>query len=659
MVRTAEEDLEDYIWGKCKEQNYLERVVQCDQLISGNILRRVSQIDESLNKQLRKGVEENLSRLLEQTTALEALDCTQRSVHSEMNEVYENCDRFAKVLNSLLCDYRKMTTKLEQLTLERNLTTDVIRCEELIDSLEKRHEIVKRSEIICEIKGIVSDNPDLLLVSWLRENLTERLKAVENEVRRSAADDMRRGLISLNASLVTSAIRALSNLGVIEAELEVQLSSSAAELDVKLVELSSAADNSVRLLPQCINYIHSQLEQYALLGSAQLMKFVEKLARIIRARVPLDAPFSLRFVQQMSRVLSSRPECSAPIIEALRPLKNSILSQSLGRLHQIVDQYDFTAIQSSVFVDTLVSAIEEEVKRLEWDVELREEAQRNTQKCLDMVAKRLESEIKLDAENLLLGDRLRSDQAKNYRLLEIASSIIALWPSQANSLVSFEQESVSAIMEAIRQSIFTITASMHHELNGSKGISPYMQELLGYIGRVEFHFSHFPSTIRRNSALPSISDYIIQLFIVNATLVRPLSKPVREQLHTDLEKLLVEVHSKLSPSLKFPNRTHLLSLFSHEESSVACSMGDDSLPAWIYIHALICDSPDTLISPHVSVQWPIEQYVKWCCENSDLEIISFLNGLMTSYTTQVINRHETEYVPHYPRIMELIKKAAE
>ncbi|ETN83948.1 hypothetical protein NECAME_01741 [Necator americanus] len=269
-----------------------------------------------------------------------------------------------------------MTTKLEQLTLERNLTTDVIRCEELIDSLEKRHEIVKRSEIICEIKGIVSDNPDLLLVSWLRENLTERLKAV----RRSAADDMRRGLISLNASLVTSAIRALSNLGVIEAELEVQLSSSAAELDVKLVELSSAADNSVRLLPQCINYIHSQLEQYALLGSAQLMKFVEKLARIIRARVPLDAPLSLRFVQQMSRVLSSRPECSAPIIEALRPLKNSILSQSLGRLHQIVDQYDFTAIQSSVFVDTLVSAIEEEVKRLEWDVELREEAQRNTQK---------------------------------------------------------------------------------------------------------------------------------------------------------------------------------------------------------------------------------------------------------------------------------------
>ncbi|EYC27750.1 hypothetical protein Y032_0008g160 [Ancylostoma ceylanicum] len=383
--------------------------------------------------------------------------------------------RFAKTLDSLLRDYREMTTKLEQLVLERNITADAIRCEELIESLEKRHEIVKRSEIICEIKGIVADDPDLLSISWLRDTLTTRLKAVENEVRRSAADDMRRGLVSLNASLVTSALRALSNLGVLEAELEVQLSSSAAEVDVKLVELSSALDSSVRLLPQCVNLIHSQLEQCALLGATQLTKFVEKLARIIRARVPLDAPFSLRFVQLMSRVLNSRPECSGPLIEALRPLKNAILSQSLGRLHQIVEQHDFATIQNSVFVDKLVAAIEEEMKRLEWDVELREEAQKNTQKCLDIVAKRLESEIKLDVENLLLGDRLRSDQHKNYRLLEIMNTLAAKWPSQAKSLLAVENESVAVIMEAIRQSIFSIIASMHREMDDSKGISPYMQ----------------------------------------------------------------------------------------------------------------------------------------------------------------------------------------
>ncbi|VDM83787.1 unnamed protein product [Strongylus vulgaris] len=271
-------------------------------------------------------------------------------------------------------------------------------------------------------------------------------------------------------------------------------------------------------------------------GKPQLMKFVEKLARIIRARVPLDAPFSLRFVQQMSRVLNSRPECAAPLFESLRPLKSSIISHSLARLHQIVEQHDFATVQNSVFVDMLVSAIEEEMKRLEWDMELRAEMQKNTQKCLDMVAKRLESEVKLDSENLLLGDRLRGDQLKNYRLLEIANNLAAKFPSQATSLLTFEQESVSSIMEAIRGSVFTIIASMHREMNGSKGISPYMQELLAYIGRIGFHFSHFPSTIRHTSALSSMSDYIIHIFIVHATLVRPLTDLIREQLHTDLEK---------------------------------------------------------------------------------------------------------------------------
>ncbi|KHJ97460.1 hypothetical protein OESDEN_02556 [Oesophagostomum dentatum] len=489
MVRTVEEDLEDYVWGKCKEQEYLERVVRCDEFTAANILRKVSQIDETLNRQLRKGVEENLSRLLEQTTALEALDSTQRSVHSEMNEVYENCDKFAKTLDSLLCDYREMVTKLERLVLERNLTADAIRCEELMDSLDKRHEIVKRSEIICEVKGIVADNPDLLSITWLRDTLTTRLKAAENE---------------------------------------------------------------------------------------------------------------------------------------------------------------------------LTSAIEEEIKRVEWDVDLRAEMQRNTQKCLDMVAKRLETEVNFDSENLLLGDRLRSDQIKNYHLLEIVNNLAARWPLQAKSLLVFEQESVSTIMNAIRESIFTITASMHREMNSSKGVSPYMQELLAYIGRIELHFSHFPGTIRHTSALSSIADYIVQLFIVNATLVRPLTDCVREQLYTDLEKLLDALDSKLTSSLKYPNRDQLLALFSSEKSILSYNIDEDgALPAWVYIHALIAMSPDTLVSPHTSVEWPIEQYVKFCCEHPDLEIISFLNGLMTSYTASVINRHETQYVPQYPQIMDLIKKGTE
>lgn len=597
-----------------------------------------------------------MSRLLEQTTALEALDCTQRNVHSEMNDVYENCDKFARTLDALLNDYRNSIEKLEYLIVEKNLATDALKCEDLLDALEKRNEIVKRSEIISEIRGIVADNADLLSITWLKEALTTRLKAVENEVRRSAADDMRRGLVSLNASLIASAVRALENLGVLEAELEVQLSSAATEVDVKLVELANSSDSSVRLIQQCVNLIHSQLEQCALLGKSQLMKFVEKLARIIRARVPLDAPFGLRFIQQMSRVLNSRPECAGPLFEALRPLKSSILSHSLARLHKIVEDQDFSTTQNWMFADVLISAVEDEVKRLEWDNELREETQKNIQKCLSMVAKRLESELKLAPENLLLGDRLRSDQLKNYRLLEVANSLAAKWPTQATALLTFEHDAVSVIMESIRESIFTIVGAVHREVLGSKEVSPYMQELLAYIGRVEFHLSHFPSVIRCTAALSALADYIIQLFLLNATLLRPLTDAIRRQLRADFNSLLDAVDTKLSPSEKYQDRDKLLSVFSIGQEG-STDVHDAQLPAWVYVHILIADSPSSLVSPNASVEWTVEQYVKWCCEHSDLEIISFLSGLMTSYTTSVINRHETQYVPHYPTIMELVKKA--
>lgn len=68
-----------------------------------------------------------------------------------------------------------------------------LRCEDLLDALEKRNEIVKRSEIISEIRGIVADNADLLSITWLKEALTTRLKAVENEV--SCRKSLKRGFV--------------------------------------------------------------------------------------------------------------------------------------------------------------------------------------------------------------------------------------------------------------------------------------------------------------------------------------------------------------------------------------------------------------------------------------------------------------------------------
>lgn len=127
----------------------------------------------------------------------------------------------------------------------------------------------------------------------------------------------------------------------------------------------------------------------------------------------------------MGRVLQSRPECSlGPLEDALRPLKASLLSHSLKRLHGIIDEHDFTAGHATAFVDVvcglliflvwepltfillplqLNSAIEEELAKTEFDIDLRDEMQRNIRKSIDMVAKRFEIETKLEPEHLLFG----------------------------------------------------------------------------------------------------------------------------------------------------------------------------------------------------------------------------------------------------------------
>ena len=56
----------------------------------------------------------------------------------------------------------------------------------------------------------------------------------------------------------------------------------------------------------------------------------------------------------MGRMLNSRPECSlGPLDDALRPLKNSVLSQSLQRLYSLIENHDFSTGHANAFVDVV------------------------------------------------------------------------------------------------------------------------------------------------------------------------------------------------------------------------------------------------------------------------------------------------------------------
>ncbi|CCD65163.1 Conserved oligomeric Golgi complex subunit 5 [Caenorhabditis elegans] len=655
MSGRVDEQLDDFLWGKTDVKDYLKKVAECDSSVAESLNRKVAGLHDTLDKQLRKGVETNLPRLLEQVPALQSLEDTLHSVQMRMTSVTKESNRLATVCDDLTTKLREQTRQLEATMLKRNMASDAQRCEELFESLEKRSDLVKKAEITSEIKEILNDNKNLRKIGWLKNMVDTKLKVAENEVRRSGAEELKRGLASLNSSMVVSAQRALRTLNYLDSELEVLLSSSVVDLDKKLMELSnSSPEVANKSLPVVAATIQSHLEQAAMLGEVYKKKFSEKLARLIRSRVPLDTPYALRFVQQLGRVFNSKGDSSPALNDSLRPLKNSLLTHSLARLHKLVEENDFSTAHANAFVDLINSAMEEEHRKVDWDAELSQKMSNNIEKCIEIIAKKLEANLHLQRDDLLLGDRLTANQMTNYRLIQTADGITKRWPAESKSVTAIQKETLDAIVIEVKNSIRAIVARMHVETRGmTKSVAPYMQELLTYINHIDMHMAHVSRAVCHSHVLSQIAEYVIDSFILNATLVRSHASDERQLIVIDFSRLLEAVRSMEWPS-KYGDTTRLLDLFG---SDVDVMLRVEGVKKSILIQLLVSDSPSELPLPNQSVKWTPEEYVKWYEEHTELEVLAFLNGLVSSYNSSVISRGQQHYVDHYPRIVKLLQNA--
>ncbi|EGT50697.1 hypothetical protein CAEBREN_29159 [Caenorhabditis brenneri] len=584
MSGRVDDQLDDFLWGKTDVKDYLKKVAECDSSVADSLGRKVAGLHETLDKQLRKGVETNLPRLLEQVPALQSLEDTLHSVQMRMTSVTNESNRLATTCEELTTRLREQTRQLEATMIKRNMASDAQRCEELFEALEKRSDLVKKAEITAEIKEILNDNKNLRKIGWLKNMVDGKLKVSENEVRRSGAEELKRGLASLNSSMVISAQRALRTLNYLDSELEVLLSSSVVELDKKLMELStSSPDVANKNLPVVAASIQSHLEQASMLGDGYKKKFSEKLARLIRSRVPLDTPYALRFVQQLGRVFNSKGENSQVLNDSLRPLKNSLLTHSLSRLHKLVEENDFSTAHANAFVDLINSAMEEEHRKVDWDAELSLKMNSNIEKCIEIIAKKLEANLHLQRDDLLLGSRLTANQMTNYRLIQTADGIIKRWAFRIEKHRCDSKETLDAILTTVK------IRSMHDETRDDQSCS-YMQSF----------------------------------------------SPVR---------------SMEWPS-KYGDTSRLLDLFGKD---VDFMLKVEGVRKSILVQLLISDSPSEVPLPNQSVKWTPEEYVAWYEDHSELEVLAFLNGLVTSYNSSVISRGQQQYVEHYPRIVKLLQ----
>ncbi|VDM91473.1 unnamed protein product [Onchocerca ochengi] len=616
-----EKNLEDCIWGRSDWDAYTKELVGAFRIDEETLLGKINDVKENIGRKIREAVEQHHPRLVEQASALQNLDRVQTNINREMSHLYKKCKELDERFQS---EYQKLyhtTSRLEQLYALRRTLLSTDRCEHLVGKLESTTELVKRSEIICELEAIITEIPSMKDLNNMREMvLIPRLIV---EARQNTANHLKSSLESLSAPLVSSCINRL-------------LENNIKRLDGQFLQLNSSTVMVAKLLPQIANQIQMSLEQYSLLNMEIITEFCEKLAKVISRRISENASYATRFVQLLSKILSMYPaKVVQPLDQSLRPLRRAILSHSLGRMFKAVD-YAFEGNNLPNFsAEKIDSAIKEELREVEWDAQLNKEMEINVAKVIQLIAQKIEQYLILDQSTLQMSERLSSAQVQNYALASVAHILSLSWPKHNEPLIRVSQQVREALMDVARSSVFTILVSMHNDKLDDP--SPYVKELCNYLRIFQSH-SSFLEFADSEEIFSSFLDYVIELFLLISSLLRPLSPDQLSHLSFDLQYIadhglsLYNVQSSLIPAIP-----QFVDAFKLPAEQLAQS---ESLPFWFVVQLLISMSEETLLSPHTSANWSLEEYLKWCLSHSATDRLDFLSSLMCSYTSSVISSNQ-------------------
>ncbi|KAI1711120.1 conserved oligomeric Golgi complex subunit 5 [Ditylenchus destructor] len=665
--RQLMERVEDYIWGRIEEEEYLNSVVADDHLDSEHLLAKVEGIQSKLNVQLRQGVEENCPRLLEQVSAIKLLDAKQSQFDEEMQSVSKRADQLAHMFRDFESQLCTDVLTIENLTKLNRLLSDGVRCDELVKSWhEEKHDIVRQAEIINELNTILKTNDKLKQVNWINERALFKLPELAAKTKQSVIEQLKSALKTLNCSSAATCLKALAQLldsNAFQKELNAIMDEAIKDLDALFLQLSSQpnAEKGSRLLPQLGNRLHSLLEQFQLLGLENVQMFARHIGKVIVSRVPANAPYSMRLVQTVYKCLVTHNDSvSKPIRDALNPLKTSILSQSLSNLFKLVDE-------------AFVQDEKKEVQSVNWDAELQKEMEGNIAKTLKYISVKVEQQLQLNDETLRLSGRVSRQQSANYQMLSIAHEFTKHWPSLSAPLVSIIEPSINALLDTMKSTVSLVLASMHDEkmqtrLGSSASSSFYMKELCDHLKVFRAHVSQIQPLVESLEALPNFLNFVIEQFLLHVSLIRPLMEESSvERICKDLEYLcriglqpfncksskLLNSHSQIVDLLRrAPSKLDL------NLDTTTYSNGQSSVPSWLYVHLWINASGEDIFLPHESAGWTMSEYIEWFNTSSETERLKFFRNLMASYNQSVIEKGATEYVVYYPFISTFLGDAA-
>ncbi|XP_044534981.1 conserved oligomeric Golgi complex subunit 5 [Gracilinanus agilis] len=380
--------------------------------------------------------------------------------------------------------------------------------------------------------------------------------------------------------------------------------------------------------------------------------------------------------------------------DSLQPYEAAYLSKSLSRLFDpinLVFPPGGRNPPSPDELDSIIKTIASELNVAAVDSNLTLAVSKNVAKTIQLYGVKSEQLLSTQGEASQVIGPLTDGQRRNvavvnslYKLHQSVMKVVSnqvSFPAAAEETVATALKTVHDLMgnavqpllTSVGDSIEAIIITMHQEdFSGSLPSSGkpdvpcslYMKELQGFIARVmNDYFRHFECSEFVFDNTEAIAQRAIELFVRNASLLRPLGEGGKMRLAADFAQMELAVAplcrrvSDLGKSYRLLRSFRPLLFQTSEHVASSPALGD-IIPFSIIIHFLFTRAPAELKSPFQRAEWSHARYSQWLDDHpSEKDRLLLIRGALEAYVQSVKSREGKEFAPVYPIMVQLLQKA--
>ncbi|KAB0342542.1 hypothetical protein FD754_019468, partial [Muntiacus muntjak] len=252
--------------------------------------------------------------------------------------------------------------------------------------------------------------------------------------------------------------------------------------------------------------------------------------------------------------------------------------------------------------------------------------------------------------------------AAEQTIISALKAICVLMGNAVQPLLTSVGDAIEAIIITMHQEDFS--GSLPSSGKPDVPCSLYMKELQGFIARVmSDYFKHFECSDFVFDNTEAIAQRAIELFIRNASLIRPLGEGGKMRLAADFAQMELAVGpfcrrvSDLGKSYRMLRSFRPLLFQTSEHVASSPALGD-IIPFSIIIQFLFTRAPPELKSPFQRAEWSHARFSQWLDDHpSEKDRLLLIRGALEAYVQSVRSREGKEFAPVYPIMVQLLQKA--